>query len=219
VLKNRWKAVFLFLRLLKKQEILSYYSGGIFLTFGAMMVLDTPIGPGLEGRSPVGLVTHLLLIALEDVLTVLDPDGYPTDQPHQLHPNNLLVKPDTVLHRIRFTPGLCQFGEAEADGGYALSIEATLNGYDSRLLAWQHQHQGRRWLALIRQVDEQCWLVGNPELGLGLSFARASAAIQTSKLTLSGQDWHPTWSLPTIDLAALFPDAAFDYSLDLSFDS
>lgn len=210
----------MFLGLRKKGEILSYYSGWFFWTFGAMMVRDTPIGPGVEGRSPVGLVTHVLLIGLEHVLAVFDPERYPVPgAPHQLDIGSLAVSRNANFFRLTFVPGLCQFGEADSESGYVISLEATMAGHDGELMAWQHANQQRRWLALIRMVDGQCLLLGNPETGLRHTFNRSSATNQGSKLTFSGKDWHPAWALPSIELSELFPDAAFDYSFNLSFDS
>ncbi|UHG93327.1 hypothetical protein [Spirosoma oryzicola] len=150
---------------------------------------------------------------------MLDPDQFPSGVTHQVGVANLLIKPGALVHRLQFGVGMCQFGEADSDGGYVLSLEATLPTSHPELMAWQYKYSQCRWVALIRQIDEQCWLLGNPETGLRYTFNRSIATGQSSKLTFSGRDWHPAWALPTIDLATLFPDAGFDYSFNLSFDS
>lgn len=188
-----------------------------------MAIQEQQIGTvdGQTGR--VGYVARLKLLPLPDVLAILGPDRFMAGQaPMTVSTGGIVVSRSARLNELRMDSTQATFAEVattDANGvAYALSIQGRAVA-TADLVAWLDRNQGRRWVALWIDLTGQPYIAGDEERGLLLQYQRNLTERNTIQFTLTGRAVHPAWYLQSFLTADLFPDAAFDYSFNLSFDA
>ena len=163
-----------------------------------------------QGEPNAGFVRKLWLLRASDVLMV----GLP----------GILVKDDAVVTRLSLPSRTATFDEpmtTDRNGVvYTPTLEVVIPGNPADLIDFLFCNQASRWIAFWEDNNGQGWISGEPENGLRITNTKQSQAeLRAFRLTLTSKYLHPTYRLNCTNLADLFPDAAFDYSFDLSFDS
>ncbi|KAB7728010.1 hypothetical protein F5984_19845 [Rudanella paleaurantiibacter] len=171
------------------------------------------------GDANSGFVRELWLLRERDVLELLmkPTPGIPLTVPSSA----LVVNVGALLTHL-VPPTRSATAEVSATTGnragvvYESRIELTLPKPGEPLLRYLYEQRHERWLVIFRDYNAQAWLAGVPGNGLRMGLTTSTS---TLRLSLAGRNDLPFLPLETADPAALFPDAAFDYSFDLSFDS
>jgi|GEM_PF-4143748 len=188
-----------------------------------MTVTEQRFG-GVQGVANAGYVRSVWLLRCVDVLAVLDPSLLPVpNQPMTVSAGGLLVAVDALVTKLLPPTRTARWQQTDvldrAGKTYSLSLTLSLPRPSAALTEYLYRHQAVRWVAFWLDGNGQGWVGGEPDNGLRLTMTQSQAEQNVLGLTLTGKSAHPAWRLETTDLATLFPDAAFDYSFDLSFDS
>lgn len=186
-----------------------------------MYVTKSQIGSN-EQTPNVGYVTHLLLIEAEQVLGILDPVRYPN--PSNIVPyNGITVKPNTAVTQLIFGDKSCGFQENSAEGSdgilYTITIDALVPGGGMPLNTWLSSAVAKRWIVLLRDSNNHCYLVGEKEAAVRLTYAQVLGAADTTRIGLTTKTWHSCFRLAGIELGLLFPEAHFSYNFSLQFNA
>lgn len=187
-----------------------------------MRIQEQRVGQ-IDGIPTAGFVARLKLLAIDDVLDVVDPERLPVvGKPMTVSQVGLDVKDNAVLTELVMPSQQASFKETSENDlngtNYRLSIDATLPTRPD-LMAWLRKHEGRRWLAMWIDLTGQAYVGGSPGTGLILQYQRDLAERNQVKLSLSGRSLHPIWYLETFNPILLFDPADFSIDFDLSYDS
>ncbi|WP_143016959.1 hypothetical protein [Dyadobacter soli] len=131
------------------------------------------------------------------------------------------IRPGAAITQIRLRPKTASFSETSSetvDGvAYTTSLSWQLKGTAADVTNWVHANSKRRYVVLTRDTLGNCYMLGEPDNGVRLSWSRQIAQQSYHQLGLTMVNWHPVQFIPTIDLDEIFPEMEFDYSFDLSF--
>lgn len=171
-----------------------------------------------------GFVQQLWLLQATDVVTLLDPETFPvTGKPMTVSKQGVLVEAGAVVTRMVFPYRSATFEQtksAEIAGSYyEPKLQITLPRPTAELDEFMFRYADCRWVAFWMDGNGQGWIAGEPMNGLVMIVTRSQAETNSLRIDLTGRGWHPVWRLESVDLTELFPDAAFDYSFDFSFDA
>lgn len=178
----------------------------------------------VQGTPNAGFVQSLWLLRTSSVVAVLDPTQLPVvNRPMTVHRSGLLVSVGATVTRLVPPARTSTFGETRVTDrsgtGYAQTLTISLPKPTVELNSFLFKNQGARWVAFWQDGNGQGWIAGEPTNGLRLSTTQVQADANALTLMLTGLSTHPTWRLDSTDLAELFPEAGFDHSFELSFDS
>lgn len=180
---------------------------------------------GYSDRRPnAGFVRAVWLLRCVDVLAVLDPILLPVPGlPMTVSASGVLVGLDAVVTKLLPPPQTAQFEQTDvpdrAGRAFGLTLQLSLPRPTEALSDYLYRNQAVRWVAFWVDGNGTGWVGGEPANGLRLTTAHSQGDLNALGITLTGRSAHPLWRLESTDLATLFPNAAFDYSFDLSFDS
>ncbi|GAB3802986.1 hypothetical protein GCM10028819_32190 [Spirosoma humi] len=180
---------------------------------------------GLQpGQPNAGFIRTLWLLRAVDVVDVLEPHQLPVaGQPHTVSKSGLLVRVGSKLSKLSLPAKTGTFDESslrEAAGTvYTQTLQLPLPRSSAALDHYLGQNAVHRWVAFWIDYNGQGWLAGRPDNGLRLTTTRLQAASNGIQLTLVGKSHLSIYRLEGTDPAVLFPDSAFDFGFNLSFDS
>ena len=181
-----------------------------------------------EQSTNAGGIRRLKLLPESAVMAVLDPVQFPNVLPFPTMPIcNIVLRSNAIVTEFALLPSMSGFSVAHQrtvyGDEYAVEVGWQVPKQRAEVLGWCIQNIGSRWVALLEDRNGLCYVVGDIENGLELTYAAHSGEQATSAnktaFKLAGRLNHQPWLLETIESSALFKDAAFDYSFDLSFDA
>ncbi|WP_155296289.1 hypothetical protein [Spirosoma rigui] len=175
------------------------------------------------GFPAVGFVARLKLVPADQVVNLLTPDQLPTPgKPFTVNKAGILVEVGTTVYELNLRPAQTTFKQDEivdVNGtSYALSIEADVPTSPD-LVKFLQLNRARRWLAIWIDLTGQAYVAGQANKGFTLTHQRSLTSINSTQLSLRARCLNPTWYLESFLSSELFPDAAFDHSFAISFDS
>ena len=171
-----------------------------------------------------GYVRQLWLLRCADVVKLLDPFSFPaSNRLMSVSKSGLLVTPGSLLTKLVPSARTATFEEpTTADRAgllYQPSISLAIPKARAALQQFLYLNAVSRWVAFWVDYNGQGWVSGQPDNGLRLITSPVQGEQHALRLSLTGRQVQPTWRLESTSPAELFPDAAFDFSFDISFDS
>lgn len=175
------------------------------------------IGEPCQSPFNAGFLTHLYLIRTDEVVYVHSPTADSISQPQTA----IGIQPGAQITQLLIRPKTATLTESSVESvdgvSYTASIAFPIRGTVPELTTWLHQNNKRRYVILTRDTLGNCYVAGQPENGMRISWSRQVSQQSLHQLGLIYVNWHPIQFIPTIDLDLIFPDREFDYSFDLSF--
>ncbi|WP_254561791.1 hypothetical protein [Dyadobacter diqingensis] len=169
------------------------------------------------GGPAIGWLTHLYLIDCKDVAF----DVYPDTLLSAENALWLAVDRKKVVTEIKLRAKTATFSESlqQSQNGesYSSQITVPLPTHAKNIIAWVHRNARKRFVAIFRDTDGNCYLAGTKNNGMQLGWTRSIQNTLAQQMQLTSQHWHGVLWISTVDPEKLFPFKEFDYSFDLSF--
>ncbi len=180
---------------------------------------------GVVGIQPnAGFVRQLWLLRCSDVVNLLDPFSFPfSNRIMTVSKSGLLVTAGSLLTKLVPSTRTATFEEPtsldRAGLIYQPAISLAIPKATAALQQFLYLNALSRWVVFWIDYNGQGWVSGQPDNGLRLVTTPVQGEQHALRLSLSGRLCQPSWRLESTNPELLFPDAAFDFSFDLSFDS
>jgi hypothetical protein len=173
---------------------------------------------GDMAQLPAGrMVKELLLVDVREVLFMSENTG------EVLQPGCLVLKPYAAINRLVFANNSCTFIENSADSDNGLLYDQAIvfnvsSVAQQEFVAWLAKVRYCRFVALMRDGNDNCLIAGTLEIGLLINTTQQVADKIGIACVLTAQNAEPSAAVSTVDPSVLFADTDFgiDFSLDFN---
>jgi hypothetical protein len=174
--------------------------------------------------SNAGGLRRLRLLPESAVVDVLDPVRFPNTLAYPTVPVGNLLLTDSTTTEFVLPPVPAGFSVTHSTTVYgdefAVSILFRIPRQRAELVGWLSRNLGRRWIVLAEDRNGLISILGDVDNGLVLTTALATGDQATGQnsigFELTGRISHAPW---LAEQWTMFPEGAFDFSFDSSFDS
>lgn len=144
------------------------------------------------GRTGVGFVTHLVVMAITDVIDIV---------PNGLFVNSLELKAGKQAILFELYSKACTWQEVEqrSDDGklFNITLDVVLTGQSATTLTWLYENQNKKFVLAWRDTNGNCFVAGDTELGFEYLYKRWTTDRSLMQVVFTANMLAPSFTLNT----------------------
>lgn len=176
----------------------------------------------IDGGSNPGYIRELFLIKKEDIAEIENPFyGVISSTAYVLSPDMLRLTDSAEITKINFVWRSCSWFETSKTVFpviYDNAINFELSGNEVAISKWVMDNVGHEFIAIFGNRANDTFIVGNIDVGLGLSYTRINNQKNFIGVSLTGAMVIPTFHTSEIDVDSFFNGYEFSNEFNVGIE-